>query len=334
MGELLEVNDLTIKYRTEKGDLTAVSNANFSVNEEEYVGLIGESGCGKSTVVKALIGGLDANGFIDSGEILFNGESLGDMTQEELNKEIRWKEISYIPQSSMNSLDPLQRISEQATEIASAHTDQPKAETIERLSELFEVVGINPDRMYDYPHQFSGGMEQRAIIALALLLNPSIIIADEPTTALDVIMQDQVMKYLDSIKEELGTSLLLITHDISVVMESCEKQVVMHSGQVCESGATSELFESPRHPYYILLKEAFPDIRFPDRSLEVIEGHPPETIGDVDWCTFANRCPWAVEECHQKPPNLENVDSDSEQHTVACFRKDDVHKDYNKGDVK
>lgn len=331
---LLEIKDLTIQYRTQNGWLTAVSNASFTIKESEYFGLVGESGCGKSTIVKSLVGGLPDNARIPSGEIRFKGEKIQELSDSELNDKIRWEEISYIPQSSMNSLDPLQKISEQAIEIAHSHTDLTKEETLERLEDLFEVVGIPSSRMTDYPHQFSGGMEQRTIIALALLLDPALIVADEPTTALDVIMQDQVMKYFDEIKEQTGTSLLMVTHDISVIMETCERQAIMHSGQVCEVGPTSELYHSPRHPYSILLQEAFPDVRYPNRELEVIEGSPPETMGEVDYCTFVDRCPWAVEECHEHEPPLESVDKTNEeeakpgQHKASCFRKEEAYDLY------
>lgn len=326
---LLEAEDLTIRYRTRDGWLTAVSDATFTIRQGEYFGLVGESGCGKSTIAKSLLGGLDENGEIASGVLRYKGDEIQDLTENELNKKIRWKEISYIPQGSMNSLDPLETVRDQAWDIAKVHTDMSESEAIDRFEELFEIVGLQKSRINDYPHQFSGGMQQRAIIALALFLNPSLIVADEPTTALDVIMQDQVFKYLDDVKRDTETSMLLITHDISLVFESCERMAIMHSGQVAEEGSTVHLFDEPRHPYSILLQEAFPDIRYPDRELGIIEGYPPKTMGEVDFCTFVDRCPWAVEECGQSAPPLEPVSEDTEtDHRASCFRKHEVLEMY------
>lgn len=320
---LLEAEDLTIRYRTMDGMLTAVSGASFTIDQGEYFGLVGESGCGKSTIARAIIGGLDDNGEIVSGKLRYKGEEIQDYTEEQMNRQVRWKEISLIPQSSMNSLDPLQRLSEQALEIARIHTDMTPQETRERFREMFEIVGLQESRINDYPHQFSGGMQQRAIIALALFLDPSLIIADEPTTALDVIMQDQVFKYLDEIKDHSDTGMLLITHDISLVFESCESMAIMHAGQVAETGNVRNLFNQPHHPYSLLLQGAFPDIRYPDRELEVIEGSPPQMMGEVNKCAFVDRCPWAIEDCRRSVPPLEQVGSDADQ-SAACFRKEDV----------
>lgn len=321
---LLKADDLTIQYQTREGWLTAVSDASFTIQQGEYFGLVGESGCGKSTIAKSLLGGLDDNGRVESGEIRYKGEPIQDLSEHELNEEIRWKEISYIPQGSMNSLDPLETVSDQAWDIAKVHTDMSKSDALSRFEEMFEIVGLQKSRIDDYPHQFSGGMQQRAIIALALFLKPSLIVADEPTTALDVIMQDQVFKYLDDVKAETETSMLLITHDISLVFESCESMAIMHSGQVAEAGSTVDLYDEPRHPYSILLQEAFPDVRYPERELGVIKGYPPKTVGDVDYCTFVDRCPWAVEECRQHAPQLEPVGDEDIEHTASCFRKDEV----------
>lgn len=320
---LLKVEDLTVKYRTQENDVTAVSNASFEIDEGEYFGLVGESGCGKTTMIKSLLGGLDDNGYIESGTVEYQGKEIQNYSDTELNEKLRWKEVSWIPQGSMSSLDPLQRVDEQALEIAQVHTDMSKEEVDERLQELFDIVGLQESRISDYPHQFSGGMEQRALIAFALLLNPSLLVADEPTTALDVIMQDQVFKYLDEIRETQDTSMILVTHDISVVFESCDKIAIMHAGQVAERGDINNVFNNPRHPYSILLQEAFPDVRDPNRELEIIDGTPPQNLDDVDYCTFAERCPWAVDECQAEAPPMREV-PDDQDHTVACIRSDEV----------
>jgi len=229
----------------------------------------------------------------------------------------------------MNSLDPLKRINEQALDLAKVHTDLSKEEALDSFREMLNVVGLQESRLSDYPHQFSGGMQQRVMIAFALFLDPKLVIADEPTTALDVIMQDQIFKYLDEIRGETDISMLLITHDISLVFESCDEITIMHSGQVAEEGSVSDVYKSPHHPYSILLQNAFPDIRYPDRELSVIEGIPPKTMGSVERCTFANRCPWSTDKCREAAPELEEVTgSDGAVHRVSCFHNETVYQDY------
>ena len=323
---ILEVTDLTIQYSTDSGPVTAVSDASFSIDEGEYFGLVGESGCGKSTVARAVIGGLDDNGEITSGTIRVNGEEIQDYTTEEMNDRIRWKNVSFIPQSSMNNLDPLLRIEKQAQKLADIHSDMSPEEASERLGEMFEIVGLSKNRISDYPHQFSGGMQQRAVIAMALFLDPDLIVADEPTTALDVIMQDQMFKYLDEVRADLDTSMMLITHDMSLIYENCDKLAIMHSGQVAEYGYTDDVLAEPRHPYSIQLKQAFPDVHNPDKELTTVEGSPPQMMGDVDYCTFAERCPWAVEECSEHAPSQQEI-GDDDLHTAACFKLDEVYRD-------
>jgi len=321
---LLEIDDLTVQYETKNHWITAVSDASFSITEGEYFGLVGESGCGKSTLAKALLHGLDENGEVRSGSVRYKGKGIQDLSETEMREKIRWKEISYIPQSSMNSLDPLMRLSEQALEIGKTHTDLSKEEILQRFEEMFEVVGIQESRITDYPHQFSGGMQQRAIIALALFLDPSLIIADEPTTALDVIMQDQVFKYLDRIRDDTETSMLIITHDISLIFETCDRMAIMHGGQIAETGSVTTLFDEPRHPYSLLLQRAFPDVRHPNRELEIIEGSPPESVGEINTCTFADRCPWAVDACRDGAPKLEATGVDDQK--AACIRSDEIQE--------
>jgi len=322
---ILEVENLDVTYRTRSQDVQAVTGASFSIDPDEYFGLVGESGCGKSTLAKSVIRGLDANGEITGGKIRYKGEEIQHLTEEEFNEEIRWNEISVIPQSAMNSLNPLERISDQAVEVAETHTDWTPAETLDKLRELFDVVGLAESRVNDYPHQFSGGMKQRAIIAMSLLLDPSLVIADEPTTALDVIMQDQFLKYLDELREVRDFSLLFITHDIAVIFEICDSLAVMHGGQIAEAGTTEAVFDSPRHPYAILLQQAFPDVRYPDRELEEIQGTPPALGDQVDFCTFADRCPWAEPECREGAPPLEPVDGDP-GHTTSCIRSHEMEE--------
>jgi oligopeptide/dipeptide ABC transporter ATP-binding protein len=333
---LIEVEDLTVQYDTGDNWLTAVSDATFTIEDGEYFGLVGESGCGKSTIAKSITGGLDQNGKITSGKIKYNGQEIQDYPLSELNSIIGWDEIAYIPQSSMNSIDPLERIEDQAVEIAKAHTDYSEEEALASFKTMFEIVGIPESRIDDYPHQFSGGMQQRVIIALALFLEPSLVVADEPTTALDVIMQDQIFKYFDRVREKLDTSMLLITHDISVVFESCDKMAVMHGGQIAETGTVVDVYVNPRHPYTRMLQESFPDIRYPNQELEEIEGKPPETFGEIDYCTFAARCPYAVDDCEQSSPILEPIDSNNDRtsktHQAACIKKHELDEINRKSD--
>jgi len=323
---LLNIEDLSVQYNAAEGKITAVSNASITIDEGEYMGIVGESGCGKSTIAKSILGGLENNGTVESGKIEYRGEEIQDLSEDELNERIRWKEISWIPQGSMNSLDPLKKIKQQAWDIANTHTEMEKEEALEQFRDMFEIVGLQEERIDDYPHQLSGGMQQRVIIALALFLNPSMIIADEPTTALDVIMQDQIMKYTDRIKQETDTSMMLITHDISLVLETCDTMLIMHSGQVAETGHITELYDRPKHPYSIMLQRAFPDVRHPDRELEIIEGHPPQMEENVDYCTFTERCPLATEECHQRAPELVDVGDGSTAHKAACYHTDKSHE--------
>ncbi|MFA1611648.1 ABC transporter ATP-binding protein [Halobellus rubicundus] len=320
---LLEVDGLDVTYETKSGDLKAVSDASFSIDSNEYFGLVGESGCGKSTLAHAVINSLDRNGRISAGSVKYKGREIQDLPDDQYDEEIRWEEIAVIPQSAMNSLNPLSKVSEQAIEVAQAHTDWSAQTAVDKLKELFDVVGLPESRVHDYPHQFSGGMKQRAIIAFSLLLDPSLIIADEPTTALDVIMQDQFLKYLDDLREIRDFSVLFITHDIAVVFEMCDSMAVMHGGQIAEQGETTAIFDESRHPYTILLQRAFPDIRFPNRELEGIEGAPPSLGEEVDFCTFADRCPWAEPECYDGAPPAEQMPKDA-SHEVSCIRRDEM----------
>ncbi|WP_336023271.1 ABC transporter ATP-binding protein [Halobellus salinisoli] len=322
---LLEVDGLDITYRTDAGELKAVSDASFSIGSNEYFGLVGESGCGKSTLADSIMRTLDTNGRISDGTIRFKGRELQEFSEQEFTEEIRWQEIALIPQSAMNSLDPLKRVSTQAIDVAQAHTDWSEETAVDKLKELFDVVGLPESRVHDYPHQFSGGMKQRAIIAFSLLLDPSLVIADEPTTALDVIMQDQFLKYLDDLREIRDFSLLFITHDIAVIFEMCDSLAVMHGGQIAEQGDTDTIFDNPRHPYTILLQRAFPDIRDPKRELVGIDGSPPMLRDEMNYCSFAERCPWAESDCRTAQPPAEPSAAD-ESHEIACIRSDEMEE--------
>ncbi len=299
---VLDVENLEVYYETEDGPAQAVDGVSFAVEEGETLGIVGESGCGKTTLAKAIIGILPHNGYVNGGAIRFRGDDLTGM-DEKRRRRHKWEEISMIPQSAMNGLDPVYTIREQITETIQVHrpgTDRLECDRI--VDEMFDLVGLDPDRADEYPHQFSGGMRQRAMIAMALALDPSLILADEPTTALDVIMQDQILKRIEGMQDELESSMLVITHDVSVVAETCDRVVVMYAGQIAEEGPVEEIFGNPYHPYTIGLKRAFPDIRKSDQDLMSIAGHPPNLVDPPSGCRFAERCPMATAECTSEYP--------------------------------
>jgi len=299
---MLEVEDLEVYYDTEAGAVKAVDGVSFQIEEGENIGIVGESGCGKSTLAKAIIGILPQNGYINSGEIRFRGEDLTDLP-EKRRRALRWDEVSMIAQSAMNALNPVYTIREQIVEAFDTHypemSSQDQQETID---EMFELVGLDQERQTDYPHQFSGGMRQRAMIAMALALEPSLILADEPTTALDVIMQDQILKRISSIQDDIKSSMMVITHDVAVVAETCDRVVVMYAGQLAEEGPAEQIFGKPYHPYTIGLKSAFPNIQERDQDLVSIGGNPPELTDPPTGCRFHTRCPLATQECTEEFP--------------------------------
>ena len=301
---LLEVEDLEVAYQTPEGRLTAVSDATFTIEREQFFGLVGESGCGKSTLIKSIINGLDPNGAITSGTIKYKGEEIQGYSDQQFNEKIRWDEISYIPQGSMNSLDPIERINKQAVRIGQAHTDLGKEALLERLRELFDVVGIPRERISDYPHQFSGGMKQRAIIALSLLLDPELIIADEPTTALDVTIETKILNLIEDLADDMGTAVQLITHDLGVIAEFCDRVMVMYAGKPVEKAPVEDLYYDPKHPYTVGLMSSIPRIGDKRDRLQTIPGTMPDLIELPPGCSFHTRCPFAEEVCARKEPPL------------------------------
>ncbi len=316
---LLRVKDLQIRYHTEVGQVHAAENVSFDLEKNQTFGLVGESGSGKTTVAKAINGILAENGEITGGSILFDGQDLTDLSKKEIRK-IRWEEISMIPQSAMNALDPVYTVGEQMVEVMQVHRDVSKEKALERSKELFELVNLDPNRIDNYPHQFSGGMKQRVMIALSLLLEPSIILADEPTTALDVIVQHQIIRELEKLQEELGFTILLITHDISVVASISDQIGVMYEGRLVEQGPTRKVMREPEHPYTMGLRNAFPSIDKDTQILQSIPGSPSDLIDPVDECRFASRCPFAIEDClaYHPPP------TGNSGHKVECVRSSEA----------
>ena len=316
---ILEINDFQVHYRSKRGTVHAVDGASLQVPEGQILGLVGESGCGKTTLARSIIGVLPKNAMLAGGELIFDGRNLTKAGKGVL-KQLRWREMSFIPQSAMNSLDPVYRVGAQLNEVLMGRGGLSKQKAETRSKDLFDLVGIDVARLNDYPHQFSGGMRQRAAIALALALEPKLIIADEPVTALDVIVQRQILDTLKDLQQKLGLSVLLVTHDISVVAYVCDQVAVMYAGKVVESGPASAVLTEPFHPYTMGLYNAFPDLERASQALTPIEGTPPDLLEPPTGCGFKARCPFAIAKCDSPPP-LEAI---APHHKVACWRADDA----------
>ncbi len=319
---MLQVNEIKVYYELNQSFVQAVDGVSFRVGKGECFGLVGESGSGKSTVAKAILKLLPSNAKLMSGNILLENKELVRLNEREMNR-IRWREISLVTQSAMNALNPVARISDQMLETFLAHTQSPKTDLLTKCEHLFEMVGLNKNRIYDYPHQFSGGMRQRVIIAMAIALNPYLIIADEPTTALDVIMQAQIINLLKFLSTEKNISLILITHDISIVAEVCQTVGVMYAGWLMEYGDAEKVFNKPFHPYTMGLKGAFPNIKNIKKSLVSIPGNPPSLINPPSRCRFSDRCPLSIERCEKEIPESILVE---ENHYAKCHRANDAEK--------
>lgn len=313
---LLEVHNLTTYYKVLRGYVRAVENVSFSVEKGEAVGLAGESGCGKTTIALSLLRLLPAGGQIMGGNVLLENLDLTKVDDYYMRENIRWKKIAIIFQGAMNALNPVYRIVDQITEAITFHeSGVTKTEAVERSKKLFELVGIEPSRVENYPHEFSGGMRQRAMIAMALACNPRLLIADEPGTALDVIVQAQVLKLLREIKEKLGLSMILITHDLSIIVETCEKTAIMYGGKMVEFSDVYAIFKEPLHPYTQGLTSVFPEVKAPKQRMISIPGLPPDLLYPPSGCRFHPRCPYAKQICKEKEPPLTEVGRD---HYVAC----------------
>ncbi len=316
MNPLLSIRNLSIGYRVNATEMLAVENASFDVPRGAIVGLVGESGCGKTTLARSLTRVLADNARIAGGQAIFDGADIMAMSERQMNA-LRWREIAFIPQSAMNSLDPVYTVGNQLAEVLCRRGGLGRRAARARSEELFEWVGIETGRLDDYPHQFSGGMRQRVAIALALALDPKLIIADEPVTALDVIVQRQILDQLRELRESLGISVILVTHDISVVAYVCDLVVVMYAGHVAESGPMSATLTAPAHPYTMGLRNAFPDLASAASELTPIEGAPPNLLHPPPGCRFAPRCPFAEAACVAVVPDAVKLGPD---HTVACRR--------------
>lgn len=312
--KILEIKNLSIQYKISEGNVQAVKNVSFDVEKGESIGLVGESGCGKTTIGMAIMGLLPQNAEITNGQIIFDGEDLLTKTDEEMRK-IRWKRISMIFQAAMNALNPVFRIEDQIIEAIMTHSDINKVDARKRVEELYRLVGIDPIRARDYPHEYSGGMRQRAIIAMALACNPDLIIADEPTTALDVLVQDQIISEIIKLQEKLEMTMIYISHDISVIIETCNMLGVLYAGTLVEYAPTSELVSNPLHPYTKGLLGSYPSIKGEIKKLNPIPGEPPNLIDPPSGCRFHPRNPLKEKVCIEKEPELRLID---DRHYVAC----------------
>jgi peptide/nickel transport system ATP-binding protein len=314
---VLKLDQLTTHYRTLRGWVRAAENVSFEVNKGEALGVVGESGCGKTTVALSILKILPRGGVIRKGKILFNDTDLVPLSTGEMRK-IRWKGISIVFQGAMNALNPVFKVGDQIVEAIKLHEPKvSKADARKRAEGLLEMVGVEPERLNNYPHEFSGGMRQRALIAMSLACNPELLIADEPGTALDVIVQAQVLQLMRSLKEKLGLAMMMISHDLSIVAEVCDKVAIMYAGHVAEYGDIDAIFKEPMHPYTQGLLGAFPTIKGERKKLTSIPGQPPDLLNPPSGCPFRPRCPYAMDVCKGVFPEMKKVGSGN--HYVACY---------------
>jgi peptide/nickel transport system ATP-binding protein len=322
---LLEVNNLTIEYQTEAGNFRAVEDLSLQLEPGRSLGLVGESGCGKTTAMLALMRLLPEAGRIVEGEVLFEGTDLMRLSPQGM-REHRWRNISMIFQGAMNALNPTRTIGSQIAEAIILHDWAPRGQVDQEVAKLLDLVGISPDRAGQYPHQYSGGMRQRAMIAMALACGPALLIADEPTTALDVtvqaqaldvMIQAQILDLLQDLQRELDIAIIVVTHDLGVVAELCDDVLVMYGGRLAEYASIDVIFNNPRHPYTQRLLKAFPDIHNPGADLASIPGYPPPLNNLPPGCRFEPRCHEAIAICAQETPSNYALASG---HLVGCLR--------------
>ena len=317
---LLAAQDLTVEYRTRRGTRRAVDGVTLEVRPGEILGLVGESGCGKTTLGRAVIRVLPRNARIAGGRLLFEGVDLAALSEARM-REYRWRKIAMVPQASMDSLDPVYRLGDQFLEVLTVTGGLGRAAARERALALCDYVGLDRRRLASFPHELSGGMRQRAAIAMALALHPRLVLADEPVTALDVVVQHHVLRRLRRLTGELGLSVVLITHDISVIAQTCDRMAVMYAGTIVEVGATVDVFANPGHPYTMGLQNSFPNLVRPQDELIPIEGSPPDLIAPPPGCRFAPRCPFVLDRCREEAPALREL---APGRWTACHRAEEA----------
>lgn len=313
---VLEVNNLTMHYQTRRGPVYAVDGVSLSLPRGGSLGLVGESGCGKTSIAISLLKLLPENAEIIEGEIRLNGTDLVPLSEDEV-RVYRWRDISMVFQAAMNSLNPVYTVEDQIIEAMQQHMPHlSDNEMSERVDQLYELVGLDPKIKTEYPHQYSGGMRQRAVIAMALSCNPDVIIADEPTTALDVIVQDQLLKKIKEVQEQLDMAMIYISHDIAVIAEVAERVGVMYAGRMAELASSNDIFHQPLHPYTMGLMSSFPSIVGEKTELVTIPGEPPNLLDPPPACRFHPRCPFATEICRTEEPEFKEH---APEHWVACW---------------
>ncbi len=316
MSKILEIKDLTIHYVTDDEVVKAVNDISITLEEGESLGLVGETGAGKTTTAMGILGLVpNPPGKIIGGEVIYKGKNLLKLSEAEMRK-IRGHEISMIFQDPMTALNPVLTVGDQIMEVIRLHQKVSKAEAMKRAMDMMEMVGIEGGRCNEYPHQFSGGMKQRIMIAIALACNPSLLIADEPTTALDVTIQAQVLDLIDNLKKKFNTSLLLITHDLGVVAEVCDKVAIVYAGRIVEYGNLESIYNNPKHPYTNGLFGSIPDFSKKAHRLNPIRGLMPDPSNLPEGCAFAERCPNATDECRKRQPPVVEVEPG---HSVRCL---------------
>ena len=312
---LLEVQNLKTYYFTLKGMVKAVDNVSLSLEKGESLGIAGESGCGKSTLAYSLLNLVPPPGRIVGGKIIIDGKDITKMSEEELRTKIRWRKISMVFQGAMNALNPVYTVGYQLAEPLIYHKGLSRAEAIEIATKYLELVGLSPDTINRYPHELSGGMKQRVVIAMALILNPDIVIADEPTTALDVVIQAQILNLLKKLQKELNLTIILITHDLSIISELSDKVAIMYAGKFVEYGPLERVYNNPQHPYTQGLLRSIPRLRKKIEKLEWIPGIPPDLRTPPPGCRFYPRCPYVMDICKKEEPPMVKIEPG---HYVAC----------------
>lgn len=322
--KILEIKNLSIQYETVDGTVSAVRDVNIELSKGETLGLVGETGAGKTTTALGIMKLVpNPPGKITSGQILYNGEDIINISEESM-REIRGNHISMIFQDPMTSLNPVLTIGEQITEGLEIHQNMKNQDAIAEAKRTLELVGIPSERYTEYPHQFSGGMKQRVIIAMALVCKPNLLIADEPTTALDVTIQAQVLDMMNDLKDKLNTAMIMITHDLGVVAEICDKVAIMYAGKIVEYGTLEDVFNDTKHPYTIGLFNSIPTLDEDAIRLKPIAGSMPDPTNLPDGCGFCDRCPNAIEECYNLLPDETYV---NESHYVKCLKYCEEYKD-------
>ena len=311
---LLTVDNLTMHYMTRAGPVRAVDGVSFSVDRGQSLGLVGESGCGKSSIATSLLKLLPDNAALRGGKVVLDGVDLVPLSEAEM-REYRWDRISMVFQAAMNSLDPVYRVGDQIVEALEAHYRYARNDSIERVRGLYDLVGLNPEFMQRYPHEYSGGMKQRAVIAMALACEPDLVIADEPTTALDVIVQDRILREMKEVQRQLDMSMIYISHDMAVIAEVSDVVGVMYAGKIVEYGPTTDIYRNPIHPYTHALMSAFPSVKGEKRDLVTLPGEPPDLTDPPPGCRFSPRCAYATDECRVSEPPIVNRG----EHWAACW---------------